>query len=34
MLPNSAEVPLTAAFIYKRQGRFRERIAALRQAEV
>ncbi len=34
LLPNSAEVPLTAAFIYKRQARFRERIAALHRAEV
>ncbi len=33
LLPNSAEVPLTAAFIYKRQARFRERIAALQRAE-
>jgi len=33
LLPNSAEVPLTAAFIYKRQNRFRERIAALQRAE-
>lgn len=33
LLPNSAEVPLTAAFIYKRQNRFRDRIAALNRAE-
>lgn len=33
LLPNSAEVPLTAAFIYKRQNRFRDRIAALHRAE-
>jgi TolB-like protein/DNA-binding winged helix-turn-helix (wHTH) protein/Tfp pilus assembly protein PilF len=33
LLPNSAEVPLTAAFIYKRQNRFRNRLAALRRAE-
>ena len=33
LLPNSAEVPLTAAFIYKRQARFRDRIAALHRAE-
>ena len=33
LLPNSAEVPLTAAFIYKRQNRFRDRIAALQRAE-
>ena len=33
LLPNSAEVPLTAAFIYKRQNRYRERLAALRRAE-
>ena len=33
LLPNSPEVPLTAAFIYKRQARFRDRIAALRRAE-
>lgn len=33
LLPNSAEVPLTAAFIYKRQTRFRERIAVLHRAE-
>ena len=33
-LPNSAEVPLTAAFIYKRQNRYRERLAALHRAEV
>lgn len=32
-LPNSAEVPLTAAFIYKQQNRYRERFAALRRAE-
>ncbi len=33
LLPSSAEVPLTAAFIYKRQARFRERVAALQRAE-
>lgn len=33
LLPNSAEVPLTAAFIYKRQNKFRERFAALQRAE-
>jgi TolB-like protein/DNA-binding winged helix-turn-helix (wHTH) protein/Tfp pilus assembly protein PilF len=33
MLPNSAEVPLTAAYIYKWQNKFRERIAALQRAE-
>ena len=33
LLPNSAEVPLTAAFIYKRQNRHRDRIAALQRAE-
>ena len=33
VLPNSAEVPRTAAYIYKRQNKFRERIAALRRAE-
>jgi tetratricopeptide (TPR) repeat protein len=33
LLPNSAEVPLTAAFIYKRQARFRDRLAALHRAE-
>ncbi|CAN5751016.1 hypothetical protein BH20VER1_BH20VER1_07320 [soil metagenome] len=33
LLPNSAEVPLTAAFIYKRQNRYRERFAALHRAE-
>lgn len=33
MLPNSAEVPLTAAYIYKLQNKFRERIAALQRAE-
>jgi tetratricopeptide (TPR) repeat protein len=33
LLPNSPEVPLTAAFIYKRQARFRDRIAALLRAE-
>jgi TolB-like protein/DNA-binding winged helix-turn-helix (wHTH) protein len=33
LLPNSAEVPLTAAFIYKRQNRLRDRLAALRRAE-
>jgi TolB-like protein/DNA-binding winged helix-turn-helix (wHTH) protein/Flp pilus assembly protein TadD len=34
MLPNSAEVPLTAAYIYKWQNKFRDRIAALRRAEI
>ena len=29
LLPNSAEVPLTAAFIYKRQNRFRDRFRRL-----
>ena len=33
LLPNSAEVSLTAAFIYKRQNKYRERIAALNRAE-
>lgn len=33
LLPNSAEVPLTAAFIYKRQSRLKERLAALRRAQ-
>ena len=33
LLPNSAEVPLTAAFIYKRQNRYRDRMAALHRAE-
>ncbi len=33
LLPNSAEVPLTAAFIYKRQNRYRDRLAALQRAE-
>jgi TolB-like protein len=33
LLPNWAEVQLTAAFLYKRQNRFRERIAALHRAE-
>ena len=33
LLPNSAEVQLTAAFLYKRQHRFRDRVAALRRAE-
>ena len=33
MLPNSAEIPLTAAYIYKPQNKFRERIAALQRAE-
>jgi tetratricopeptide (TPR) repeat protein len=33
LLPNSAEVPLARAFIYKRQGRFRDRIAELQRAE-
>lgn len=31
--PNSAEVQLVAAFAYKEQNKFRERIAALRRAE-
>jgi len=31
--PNSAEVPLTEAFIYKRKNKYRERLAALRRAE-
>lgn len=34
LLPNSAEVPLTAAYIYKRQNRYRDRVAALQRAEV
>lgn len=33
LLPNSAEVPLTAAFVYKRQSKLRERLAALRRAQ-
>jgi TolB-like protein/DNA-binding winged helix-turn-helix (wHTH) protein/Flp pilus assembly protein TadD len=33
LLPNSAEVPLAAAYIYKWQNKFAERIAALRRAE-
>ncbi|MFL6530816.1 MAG: protein kinase domain-containing protein [Chthoniobacterales bacterium] len=33
LLPRSAEVQLTAAFVHKRQNRLRERIAALRRAE-
>jgi TolB-like protein len=33
LLPNSAEIPLTAAYIYKRQNRYRDRIGALRRAE-
>jgi TolB-like protein/Tfp pilus assembly protein PilF len=33
LLPNSAEVHLTAAYIYKRQDKYRERIAALHRAE-
>ncbi|HEY2801737.1 MAG TPA: hypothetical protein VGI85_14190, partial [Chthoniobacterales bacterium] len=33
LLPNSAEVMLTAAFIDKRQNRYRARIAALERAE-
>jgi serine/threonine protein kinase len=33
MLPNSADVPRTAAYIYKWQNRFRDRIAALQRAE-
>ncbi|HEX8076693.1 MAG TPA: hypothetical protein VF511_02675, partial [Chthoniobacterales bacterium] len=33
LLPNSAEVPLTAAYIYKQQNKWRERVAALRRAE-
>jgi len=34
LAPDSAELHLTAAFVYKNQNRFRERIAALRRAEV
>jgi tetratricopeptide (TPR) repeat protein len=34
LAPDSAELDLTAAFVYKRQNRFRERVAALRRAEV
>ena len=34
LAPGSAEVPLISAFVYKRQNKFRERIAALREAEV
>ena len=34
MLPNSAEVPLAAAYIYKWQNKFAERIASLRRAEL
>src|ERR1700674_472797 len=34
LLPNSAEVPLTAAYIYKRQNRYRDRITALQRAEM
>ena len=33
LLPNSAEVPLTEAFILKRQNRSRDRLAALQRAE-
>lgn len=33
LLPNSAEVHLTAAYIYKRQNKYRDRIAALHRAE-
>jgi serine/threonine protein kinase/tetratricopeptide (TPR) repeat protein len=33
LLPNSPEVPVTAAYIYKRQNRLRDRIAALLRAE-
>jgi len=33
LLPNSAEVPLTAAYIYKRQRKYNDRIAALHRAE-
>ena len=33
LLPNSAEVPLTAAYIYKQQNRYVDRITALRRAE-
>jgi hypothetical protein len=33
LLPNSAEVPLVAAYIYKRHNRLAERIAALARAE-
>ena len=32
LMPSSSEVPLTAAFIYIRQNKFRERIAALERA--
>ena len=32
LMPSSSEVPLTAAFIYKSQNKFRERIAALERA--
>lgn len=31
--PNSAEIPLTAAFIYKRQNKFHDRFTALQRAE-
>jgi hypothetical protein len=31
-MPSSSEVPLTAAFIYLWQNKFRERIAALERA--
>jgi len=34
LMPSSAEVPLTAAFIYKWQNKFRERIAALERATI
>ena len=33
LLPNSAEVPLAAAYIYKPLNKFRDRIAALQRAE-
>src|SRR5205085_8781312 len=33
LAPSSAEVQLTAAFVYKGQNKFRDRIAALRRAE-
>ena len=34
LAPDSAGLHLTAAFVYKRQNKFRDRIAALRRAEV
>ncbi len=33
LLPNSADVPLTAAYIYKRRNKFRDRVAALARAQ-